>query len=99
MKLEVCIHIYPFCLLCLLLSGARYSVVGWGLYYATSRKDVGSIPVEVTGFLSWPNPSSHIMVMGSTQPLIEMITRNLPGHKGWLVRKGDNFTAICEPIV
>jgi hypothetical protein len=26
--------------------------------------------------------------------------RNLPGgSKGWLARKADNFTAICEPIV
>jgi hypothetical protein len=45
------------------------------------------------------------MDMGSTQPLTEMSTRNLPGGlgggevKAWLVRKNDNLTAICEPIV
>jgi hypothetical protein len=37
--------------------------------------------------------------MGSTQPLIEMSTMNLPGGKGRLVREADNLAAICEPIV
>jgi hypothetical protein len=39
------------------------------------------------------------MALGSTQPLIEMNTTNLPGGKGRPARKADNFTAICEPIV
>jgi hypothetical protein len=39
------------------------------------------------------------MALGSTQPLTEMITRNLPGGKGWPASKADNFTAICEPTV
>jgi hypothetical protein len=39
------------------------------------------------------------MDLGSTQPLIEMITRNLPGGKGRPVRKAANLTTICEPIV
>jgi hypothetical protein len=39
------------------------------------------------------------MALGSTQPLTEVSTRNLPGGKGQLVRKADNLTAICEPIV
>jgi hypothetical protein len=39
------------------------------------------------------------MALGSTQPLTEMSTRNLPGGKGWLACKADNLTAICEPIV
>jgi hypothetical protein len=50
-------------------------------------------------FFSWPNPSSRTMAPGSTQPLTEMSTRNLPGGKGRLARKADNLTAICEPIV
>jgi hypothetical protein len=37
--------------------------------------------------------------LGSTQPLTEMSTRNLPGGKGLSERKADNLTAICEPIV
>jgi hypothetical protein len=32
--------------------------------------------------------------LGSTQPLTEMSTRNLPGGKG---HKAGDFTAICEP--
>jgi hypothetical protein len=39
------------------------------------------------------------MVLGLTQPLIEMSTRNLPGGKGRPTRKADNLTAICESIV
>jgi hypothetical protein len=39
------------------------------------------------------------MALGSTQPLIEMSTRNLPGGKEGPVRKADNLTAIYEPIV
>jgi hypothetical protein len=39
------------------------------------------------------------MVLGSTQPLTEMSTRNLPGGKGRPARKADNLTAICEPTV
>jgi hypothetical protein len=36
------------------------------------------------------------MALGSTQPLTEMSTRNLPGRPAC---KADNLTAICEPIV
>jgi hypothetical protein len=39
------------------------------------------------------------MALGSTQPITEMSTRNLPGGKGWTARKADNLTAICESIV
>jgi hypothetical protein len=60
----------------------------------------GSIPDEVIGFFfNLPNPCSHIMPLGSAQPLTEMSTRNLPGGKERPVRKADNLTAICEPIV
>jgi hypothetical protein len=46
-----------------------------------------------------PNPSSRTMALGSTQPLTEMSTKNLPGGKGRPARKADNLTAICEPTV
>jgi hypothetical protein len=36
------------------------------------------------------------MAQGSTQPLTEMSTRNLPGGEGWPARKAENLTAICE---
>jgi hypothetical protein len=38
------------------------------------------------------------MALGSTQPLTEMSTRNLPGGKGHPARKAD-LTAICDPMV
>jgi hypothetical protein len=53
-------------------------------------------------FFSLPNPSSRTMALGSTQPLTEMSTKNLPGGgggKGRPMHKADNLTAICEPIV
>jgi hypothetical protein len=69
--------------------------------HATSRKTKDSIPDVVIGFFSpqFPNPSSGIISVGSTQPLTEMSARSLHGGKGWLTRKADNLTAICEPIV
>jgi hypothetical protein len=65
----------------------------------TSRKVAGSILVEVIVFFNWPNLSSRTMALGSTQPLTEMSTKNLPGGKGLPARKADNLTAFCEPIV
>jgi hypothetical protein len=67
--------------------------------YATSRKVAGSIPDEVIGCFNWSNPSNRTMALGSTQPLTEMSTRNLPGGKERPARGVDNLTAICEPIV
>jgi hypothetical protein len=48
---------------------------------------------------SWIIYDTCTMGLGSTQPLTEMSTRNLPGGKGRPARKSDNLTAICEPIV
>jgi hypothetical protein len=48
-------------------------------HYARSRKVAGSIPDDVTEIFNWPNPSSRTVALGSTQPLTEMSTRNLPG--------------------
>jgi hypothetical protein len=39
------------------------------------------------------------MTLGSTWPLTEMSTRNLPEGKGRQARKADNLTATYEPIV
>jgi hypothetical protein len=77
-------------------SGVRGSVVGWGSTLQAGRSR-DRIPHEVD-FFNWPNPSSRTMVLGSTQPLTEMSTRNIPGDKGRPARKADNLTAICEPI-
>jgi hypothetical protein len=38
------------------------------------------------------------MALGSTQPLTEMSTKNLPGGIWRPARKAGNLTAICEPI-
>jgi hypothetical protein len=53
--------------------GARGGVVGWG-----TMLQAGSSPDEVN-FFNLFNPSSRTMALGSTQPLTEMSTRNLPG--------------------
>jgi hypothetical protein len=39
------------------------------------------------------------MTLGSTQPLAEINTRNIPGGKGRPERKAENLTVICELIV
>jgi hypothetical protein len=39
------------------------------------------------------------MALGSTQPLTEMSTRNLPRGKGRPAPKADNLAVICESIV
>jgi hypothetical protein len=39
------------------------------------------------------------MSLGSTKPLKEMSTTNLPGGEGRPVSKADNITAIYEPTV
>jgi hypothetical protein len=39
------------------------------------------------------------MAFGSTQPLTEMSTKNLPGDKERPAGKANIFTAICELIV
>jgi hypothetical protein len=64
-----------------------------------SRKVAVSISDEVTGFFNSSNPSSRTMSLGSTQPLTELSTKNLSWDKGPPVRKADNSTDICEPIV
>jgi hypothetical protein len=56
-------------------------------------------PMRSLDFFNLPNPSSHTMALGLTQPVREMSTGNIPGGKGWPTCKADNLTAICEPIV
>jgi hypothetical protein len=58
----------------------------------------GSSPDEVDTF-NLHNPSSRTMTLGSTQPLTEMSTRNLPEGKGRPAPKADNLSAICESTV
>jgi hypothetical protein len=62
-------------------------------------RPAGSIPNEVVGFFTSPNPSSRIMALESTQPLTEMSTRNIFMGKERPALKADNLTNIYEPIV
>jgi hypothetical protein len=78
--------------------GARGSVFGWGTMLQAGRTRVQFPMRSLDFFFNWPNPSSRTMVLGSTQPLTEMSTRDLPGGKGKPAHKADNLTAICEPI-
>jgi hypothetical protein len=55
----------------------------------TGRSPV-RIPDEVYFFDS-PNPSSRTVALGSTQPLTEASTRNLPGGKKRPARSADNL--------
>jgi hypothetical protein len=63
-----------------------------------ARRSRDRIPDEVD-FFNLPNPSSRTMALGSTHPLTEMSTRNIPRGKERRARKADNLTANCEPIV
>jgi hypothetical protein len=62
----------------------------------------GRSPVRVldeVDFFNLPNPSSHTMVLRSTQPLTEMSTRNLPGGKMRPALRANNLAIIYEPNV
>jgi hypothetical protein len=48
----------------------------------TSQKVVGSITDDVNGFLNSSNPSSHNVVLGTTEPQIGMSKKNILGIKG-----------------
>jgi hypothetical protein len=88
------IKTYTLKVTCLhLRAEGRGSLVCWGPYTA-SRKVAGSIPIEVIEFLNFPNPSSRTMVLGSTQPLTEMGTRNLLG-----VKDGQRVSLTTSPSV
>jgi hypothetical protein len=52
-------------------------VAQWFRHCIANQKVTGSIPDGVTGIFHWHNPSNCTMVLGSTQPLTEMSTRNI----------------------
>jgi hypothetical protein len=57
------------------------------------------VPDEVNFFFNLLNSSSRIMALGSTQPVTEMSTRDLPEGKKRPARRADILTAIYEPNV
>jgi hypothetical protein len=75
---------------------SRGSVVSWGTILQVGRSR-DWIPMDF--FFNLPDPYSRTMPPGSTHPLTEMSTRNIPGDKGRQARKADSLTAIYEPIV
>jgi hypothetical protein len=58
-------------------SGAHGSIVGGDTMLQARRSQV-QVPMRWIIFY-WPNHSSCTMALGSTQPLTEMSTSNLPG--------------------
>jgi hypothetical protein len=69
--------------------------VGYLLIRCASCRTVpGSIPGGVTGFFSDIFPSDRTMVLGSTQLLVKMSTRNIPGDKGRPVLEVDSLTTF-----
>jgi hypothetical protein len=80
------------------IKGARCSVVAWGTMLQSGKSRV-RFSTRWLDFFNWSNSSSRRMALGSTQPLTEMSTRNLPEGKGRPARKADNHIAIFEPIV
>jgi hypothetical protein len=64
---------------------------------------VGSIPDEVIELFSIYLILQPHQALGFTQPLTDMSTREkkkmFMGSRARPVRKADNLTAICEPIV
>jgi hypothetical protein len=57
---------------------ARISVVSLGTMPRAGRSRV-RVPIKWIFFFNLSNPSSRTVALGSTQPLTEMSTRNLPG--------------------
>jgi hypothetical protein len=58
-----------------------------------------SLEKHETRVLIYLKPSTSTEALGSTPPLTEMSTRDLPGSKERWALKADNLTAICEPIL
>jgi hypothetical protein len=68
--------------------------------YATSRMVAGSKLYEFIVYFQIIYPSQPHYALGSTQPLTEMSSEDLPcGGKGRPARNTDNLTIMSEPIV
>jgi len=72
---------------------------GDGIYYLSIHVQAiwsfaGSIPDGVIGFFHWHNAFSRTMALGLTQPLTEMITRNISWGVRRPVRRADSLTTF-----
>jgi hypothetical protein len=63
-----------------------------------TRRSRVRFPMRTLEFFNSSDRTNRIMALGSTQPLTEMSTRNLPGGKGRPARMADNLNTISEPI-
>jgi hypothetical protein len=83
------------------ISLGEYAVAQWLRHYPTNRKVASSIPDEVIFYIYLILQAA--LGHGVSQPLTGMITRNRKimflGSKVGPVRRADNLTVICEPIV
>jgi hypothetical protein len=60
-------------------SGASSSLVSWGTILQAGRS-LARFPMRSLDISTEIKSSSHTTALGSTQPLTEMSTRNLPGR-------------------
>jgi len=72
--LRTCYSLYIYIYIYIYM-GTRWC--SWLRHCTTSRKVVCSIPDGVFGIFLFRNPSGRPVAFGSTQPLTEMITRNI----------------------
>ena len=71
----VCMYVCTYMCVCVFMRATRWR--SWLRHCSTSQKVVGSIPGGVIGNFHCHNPSGSNKVLGSTQPLTEMSTRNI----------------------
>ena len=72
---------------------AAGGAVGWGTVLQAGRSRV-RFPMVSLDFFHWHNPSGRTMALESTQPLIEMSTRNVSWGERRPVRRADNLTTF-----
>jgi hypothetical protein len=74
------------CCFSILSYNFNYLVI-WGAKFCLNK--------DLEASMNWPNPFSHTMALGSTQPLTEMSTRNLIGVKGsWHMRLTTSLPSV-----
>jgi hypothetical protein len=78
--------------------GECSSVLIWGTMLQVGRSRV-RVPVRSLDFSIDLILPSTLRTWGSTEPLTQMSTGNLPGGKGRPAHKADNLTAVTEPII